>query len=414
MGKNRHSTGILFITIFLLSLHIPIIEIVDHGNEDKSKVIIKPAPNDGPPLYTTFNASNAYYNMQQQIAFGDRIPGSNAGLQCAQWIANQMDFYGHSQLVPFTVGKDDNKEMKDCNNVLGIIENQNQQEENVVILAAHYDSRAVAEKDDDPTKQNLPIDGANDGGSGVGVLIEIARIISQQSDEFGCDFWFMFFDAEDQGQSRGIYGLSNWDWCEGSKWMANELEQNPGEYFAQNQGINSIESFILLDMVGGINLEYTLVSPYDSQLYDQIFSAGRNLGYTDEFPLGLSSTGITDDHVYFDQLGIPVFDMIIEFWDENSGWPYHHTHDDSLENISTESLNITGRTVLKYLEDQFLSTEQDDGNSGPNGTGSDNGEISSLWDELAFRYVVILFSCVAGVVFVLYVWNKKKIRESFE
>ncbi len=357
-------------------------------------------------LYQEFNATRTYQYIEDQIAFGYRIPGTTANHECAEWISNQMNIYGDSEIIDYMING------ISCKNVFSKIPNTKAIDNQIVIFAAHFDTRAVAEKDSDPLKIQDPIDGANDGASGVAVMIELARILSSHIDDFDCEFWFLFFDAEDQGENKGVHGINGWDWCEGSSWQADDMESNPNRYFTGEQSIDTINAFILLDMVGGINLQFTLVSPYNSKLYDDIFGAGRGLGYISQFPLGTSSAPIIDDHVPFHNLGIPVFDLIIKFWDTGNGWPYHHTQDDTIENIDQSSLDITGKTLIKFAEDNFIDTqspyfdnEEDDSNQ--------NTNDSNIWDNYAFRYVVILASTIVIFLISFTQYQKRKFRKKY-
>lgn len=320
-----------------------------------------------------FNAQNAYQHIGTQLDFGYRVPGYTAHDQCADWIRNQMESKTE-QVITHQFTKDG----IECENILAKI---NIQKSNIVILGAHWDSRAVAEKDPDPENQDDPIPGANDGASGVAVLIELARIFETIKVNISCQVWFLFLDAEDQGESLGVYGIDGWSWCEGSRAFNNVIDQyydGPAE---------TIESFVLLDMVGGTNLQFIRESGYtDDDLYDQIWFVGRDLGYTTEFPSDYASYRIIDDHVYFHQNGIPAADLIIDFSSGNPRWNHHHRQTDDLSNIAQSSLDATGKTMESYFN-VFYNSEAPPPNY-PNNTGG--------WET--WQYILVIGGGTVAVV----------------
>ncbi|GAG81628.1 unnamed protein product, partial [marine sediment metagenome] len=263
-----------------------------------------------------------------------------------------------------------------CQNIIGKI---NTTGTNIIILGTHWDSRAVAEKDS--FNQTAPIPGANDGASGVAVLLELARILNQSKDEINAQVWFVFLDAEDQGKSRGSYGLQGWRWCEGSIAFNNDL----GSFY--NPANQSIECFILLDMVGGTYLKFVDESHSTNKLQIAVFNEGRELGYTEQFPQKPKSMAITDDHVYFINNGIPSVDLIIDF--VNGPWTHHHKHSDSLANIDINSLNITGRTVESFIKTYYTGSDMPDWGK---------ASLNDMWKQ--WLWPVLLIGCI-GLVFVL-------------
>ncbi|MFX0144604.1 MAG: M28 family metallopeptidase [Candidatus Hodarchaeota archaeon] len=231
----------------------------------------------------------------------------------------------------------------ECQNVLFKL---NENETSIVILGAHYDSRARATKD--LTNTSAPVPGANDGASGSAVLIELARNFYTLRENLSCQIWFVFFDAEDQGYDVGP-GLSGWGWCEGSQKFVSEINN----FF--NLTIEKFECMILLDMVGGTNLKFINEQHSTSSLLDELFVIGRSLGYINEFPSSPISQAIVDDHVAFVNYGIPSADLIIKFWDRNPDWPYHHTTHDNLTYISKNSLESTGKTVEQFIYNNYIN-----------------------------------------------------------
>jgi hypothetical protein len=207
-----------------------------------------------------------------------------------------------------------------------------------ILLAAHWDTRPFADKDDE--RQKEPIQGANDGGSGVGVLLEIARLLQENEPDVGVDI--MLFDGEDYGQPQWDtdYSEKGETYCLGSQyWAKNKMPANYAAYYG-----------ILLDMVGAENARFG--REYYSQanapsILNKVWTIGQKLGYGDFF-LNEPSGAITDDHVFVNQAGIPMID-IIEYHPETFfGW-YHHTHDDNMDVISRRTLEAVGETVTHVL-----------------------------------------------------------------
>ena len=329
-------------SIIIISLSIPILIItqIEYSLQTHEYEPLNSQFGLNTTLADQFNSTYAYNNIQSQLDFGYRIPGTNESLECANWINTEMQQYGESALYNFSIGE------IPCHN---IITRLNPNMSQIVIFAAHYDSRAVAEKDSNDSLHNTPILGANDGGSGVAVLMEMARVLAASKIHWNISFWFVFFDAEDQGSN----GIPGWEYCEGSKWMVEEMNAQPSIYFRETQSLDTIHSFILFDMVGGDNLKFIHESYSNDELRKIVFEIGHSLEYDDVFPLEGEETPILDDHVPFAKKGIPTLDLIINFGDENCGWPYHHTLGDTLEHISQDSLKITGRTVLQFVYETY-------------------------------------------------------------
>lgn len=287
-----------------------------------------------------FNKSNAYTAIKNQTQdIGYRIPGTKESRECIaffisefQKIDSNFSYYYHNFTVQNT----------NCCNVLF---KMNEGYDNIVILGAHFDSRAKATKDEDnPTS---PVPGANDGASGCAVLLELARVLYPRRENLSCEIWFLFFDAEDQGFDYD-YGMEDWDWCEGSEQFVNEID------LFYNSSHEEFDSMLLLDMVGGMNLRFINELYSTSSLLDEIFAIGRALSYSSAFPESAVNNQIIDDHLAFLDIGIPSADLIINFWNDPS-WPYHHTTMDNLTYISEESLEITGKTVEQFLYNNYYN-----------------------------------------------------------
>jgi len=267
----------------------------------------------------------------------------------------------------------------------------NEDKPTIVILGAHYDSRARATKDS--INSSAPVPGANDGASGSAVLVELARVFHEQKINLSSQIWFVFFDAEDQGYDNGP-GIVGWGWCHGSTQFVHEIET------FYNSTKESFDCMILLDMVGGESLQFINEQYSTSSLLNEIFEIGRQLNYQNEFPKNAISNSITDDHVAFSNYGIPSADLIINFWN-NPNWPYHHTTEDNLSHISNYSLEVTGRTIEQFVYNNYMDKEdQYQGNFPWNkDVNTPNTNVVNL---------IIIISAVIGIIVVIGALNSKR------
>ncbi|MFX1529900.1 MAG: M28 family peptidase [Promethearchaeota archaeon] len=290
-----------------------------------------------------FNGDNTYEYVQDQLNFGFRIPGTPERVNCTNYfiskfkeIDSNFSYYLHNFTIHLT----------ECQNVLFKL---NQIHNNIVILGAHYDSRARATKDPNPLNRTDPVPGANDGASGSAVLIELAEVLYHYKENLSCQVWFLFFDAEDQGRDNGGYGIDGWSWVEGSQRFVTDISN------FYNTETEHFDCMILLDMVGGVNLRFINEQSSTSSLLDELFAVGRALGYSSQFPRNPERNQIIDDHKAFVNIGIPSADLIINFWD-NSNWPYHHTTQDDVSSISNSSLAVAGATVEQFIYNNYLNS----------------------------------------------------------
>jgi Zn-dependent M28 family amino/carboxypeptidase len=187
-----------------------------------------------------------------------------------------------------------------------------------IILGAHYDSRLLADQDQGPGQVG-PVPGANDGASGVAVLLELARTLPSHT----LPIELVFLDAEDNGD------LPGWDWLLGSRAFVAVLTEKP-------------RAAIILDMIGDANLNIYIERNSNPQLVDSIWTQAAALGYADEF-IPAAKYSMLDDHTPFLEAGIPAVD-IIDF-----DYPYWHTASDTADKVSAESLQIVGRTMWAWL-----------------------------------------------------------------
>ncbi len=287
----------------------------------------------------SFDRDSAYRFVEEQVAFGPRAPGTAAHDSCADYIISKLQQYELDTILiqRGTVTAYDGSTLPITNIIAGNKPNVRHR----VALAAHYDTRAWADRESDDNLRAQPILGANDGASGVAVLLEIARNIQLREPEIGVDL--LFFDAEDQGAPDEPGGHSG-GWCLGSQYWLEHREP----YRSDNLPAYGI----LLDMVGGRNARfyYDLYSQENAQTACiKVWGEADALGYGHIFVRRLGGS-VLDDHVFMTNRGIPTAD-VIELYNETTGSfpPYWHTHDDDMRNISRTTLDAVGKTVLNVL-----------------------------------------------------------------
>lgn len=283
-----------------------------------------------------FNADSAFVAVAQQLAFGPRTPNSAAQLQCAAWIQAKLQQYCdtvYRQEIMVTAG--DGKTRLRCINLIGAL---NPLAANRILLLAHWDSRPWA--DQDRKGRRKPIDGADDGASGVAVLLELARVIKSEGlpdRDTGIDI--LLTDVEDYGRSEwqdSSYALGTQYWC-----------RHP-----HVQGYQA-QAGILLDMVGAKNARFPqegFSRKYAGTLVKKVWAAAEDAGYATYF-VPEKEGYITDDHVPVNELlGIPVIDIIHLPQNSPTGFPAHwHTHRDNIAVIDKNTLKAVGQTLLQYL-----------------------------------------------------------------
>lgn len=209
---------------------------------------------------------------------------------------------------------------------------------NRILLCAHYDTRPFADKDS--RDRNKPIEGANDGASGVAVILEIARQISLIQPAIGVDI--VFFDLEDYGQpEQTMLAPKENTWCLGSQYFVKNFPWN------ENKPVEGI----LLDMVGAEDAVFPkegVSMQYASGLVNEIWKTARLLGFSNYF-INEMTSGITDDHLYLNRAGIPTVNIIhINPYTGQFG-NFHHTHRDNLSIISKKTLEAVGQTLISFI-----------------------------------------------------------------
>lgn len=286
-----------------------------------------------------FDADSAYMFVKKQVDFGPRTPNSAAHIECGDYLAAKLQEYGAQVIEQKTILNTYNGIALDARNIIGVY---NPDKEKRILLFAHWDTRPFADQDKDKTKRMQPILGANDGASGVGVLLEIARQLNQLPVEIGIDI--VFFDAEDWGQPsyERNHVPGNW-YCLGSQyWAENPHTAN----YRANFGI-------LLDMVGGTNATFYKEGysvEYASNITEKVWRLASRLGYGEYF-INKKGGYITDDHVAVNQHHrAPSINIIQSSDDTQHGFGnYWHTHNDNMDIIDTATLKAVGQTVLEVI-----------------------------------------------------------------
>lgn len=326
----------MFKKITIISLVV--LTIFSCDNKQNSKPAAQPAPQVKQVVIPDFNADSAYNYVAKQLEFGPRVPGSEAHKQCAEWF---IDFFNDKADTVYV--QDFRTRLYNGNGIDGknIIAAFNPEAKKRILLAAHWDSRPFADHDPDEKNWNTPIDGANDGASGVGVLMEIARLMKETPTNVGVDI--ILFDLEDYGAPYYLNLMTNDDWALGSQyWSKNPHIYNYRAYFG-----------ILLDMVGAPNAKFP--KEYYSQqfapaLSNDVWRIAREIGYSDYFTNELGHP-INDDHIYVNvHARIPMIDIIhLENNSESSFYPYWHTVKDNIEQIDPKTLGMVGDVVVNVI-----------------------------------------------------------------
>jgi hypothetical protein len=287
-----------------------------------------------------FKADSAYAFIEKQVQFGPRVPGSEASQNTLKFLVAKLKSYGWTVTEqPFTAFRYDGKKLQGTN----IIAQFQPAIAKRILLSSHWDSRSIADKDS--IRKNEPIDAANDGASGVGVLLEIARNLHETKNKPAVGVDIVLFDLEDHGEPEDYTGEHKPNsWALGSQhWAANLVPANYRPYYG-----------ILLDMVGGKGAmfphEGTSIQ-YAPGIVRSVWATAADLGYSNLF-VDQDAFGISDDHTAVNEIAkIQMIDMI-DLRAVNGGFEFgsfHHTHADNLANIDKSTLKAVGQTLLQVL-----------------------------------------------------------------
>lgn len=257
-----------------------------------------------------FDGQRAYADVQTQVAFGARIPGSEGHAKVQEWMREELESAGWQVEV---------QESEALGHPIQNIVAKRGDASPQVILGAHYDTRMFADNDPDPANRSLPVPGANDGASGVAVLLELARVLPEDT----VPVWLVFFDAEDNGRIPG------WDWILGSR------------EFVRNNPLQP-QAVVIVDMIGDADLNIFKERNSNPALTEEIWAVANSLGYGNVF-IPEYKFSMLDDHTPFLEAGIPAVD-IIDF-----DYPHWHTVQDTPDKVSAESLQAVGETVQTWV-----------------------------------------------------------------
>ena len=259
-----------------------------------------------------FDGLCAYKHIKYQMHLGPRFPGSEAHSNTISWIDKELSRNDWSTEIQYS-------ELMDHKiyNVIGKRGVGNKW----IIIGAHYDTRLFADRNLVKENRSQPVPGANDGASGVAVLLELSRVIPRDVDK---EIWLVFFDTEDQGNIPG------WDWMLGSRSFVTTLNDIP-------------DAVIIIDMIGDMDLNVYKEHNSDPQLNDEIWNIAYELGYQKYFIPEYKYT-ILDDHIPFRENGITAID-IIDF-----DYEYWHTTQDTLDKVSISSLQVVGDILFEWIK----------------------------------------------------------------
>lgn len=309
-----------------------------NGKQEPKKTVVVPQ----------FNADSAYQFVAKQTQFGPRVPETEAHAQCAEWLTAKLNGWADTVIVQEFRTRLFNDKGIDGKNIVGVFHPEAKKR---IVLCAHWDSRPYADHDPEEANTHTPIDGANDGASGVGVLLECARQFNLQAlpEKLGVDI--VLFDLEDYGphkdEAEDYYDDRVNYWALGS------------QYWSKHPHVYGYKAYygILLDMVGGSNPSFP--KEYYSQGFaawvsNKVWRKAYDLGYRHAFSNELGGM-ISDDHIPMNQVaGIPTIDIIdLQPESSNECFPeVWHTLNDNLEHIDKTTLGMVGNVLLHVIYEE--------------------------------------------------------------
>lgn len=285
-----------------------------------------------PVAAVDFNADSAFAFVKQQCDFGPRVPETQAHEQCGEWIEAQLRGWCDKVIAQKVRLTTFDGKMLNATNYIGVI---NPDAKERILLVAHWDTRPWADADPDQAKRNMPVMGANDGASGVGVLLELARLMNGKKPDVGVDI--LLVDAEDWGTDN-----EEESWALGT------------QYWAEHPHVKDYKPMygILLDMVGAPDAQFyhegfSLQCAAD--VVEKVWNIAADSGYSNHFK-SVQFGAATDDHVFIIRAGIPCIDIIdMRPGSEGGFYPYWHTTGDTIDKISAKTLKAVGQTVANLI-----------------------------------------------------------------
>lgn len=299
-----------------------------------------PAEAPAPVAIPQFDAASAFGYVERQLGFGPRDPGSAGHDACRKWMAETFRSLG-AEVIEQTFKA--RKLTGGTYQATNIIARFNPDLDRRILLSAHWDTRAVADYDADQGRRNQPIPGADDGGSGVAVLLEVARQLQANPIAIGVDI--VLFDAEDQGLDNGRDPLS---WCQGA------------QYWGRNTHVPNYRAMfgIHLDMVGARDARFAKEGysrQYAPQVLDKVWRLAQGMGYGMYF-VNDPAPPVTDDHRFINEYArIPTINIINKPLGSQTGFgPHWHTHGDDLEVIDQRTMKAVGQVVLAVIYNSYM------------------------------------------------------------
>ncbi len=349
----------------------------------------------------TFNGTRAFSDLEWQVSLGPRIPESNASAEFRFHLSDELESLGYEVEL-----QQHQHQNYNFTNVLARYSPTISQDNiSKVIFSAHYDSRNIADRDENVSLRSLPIDGANDGASGTAVLMELARLVPTMNLSYTVEF--LWTDAEDQDQN---FTLGSRAWSEN----------------LSIEDIEVIEAFILLDMVGDKDLKIQKISPGNASLYTQIEHIANTLGYGTnafcqiDFPQGIidyqNTTFVFDDHVHPHLLGIPSIDVMDPVYGNTSNGGFGslwHTSNDTIEHVSQESITAIGRMMEFGLQMNYFVDFYQDGlsnESQQNQSINNNDSVEDAFSNNGNTLQILVSLGVFSFSIALFVYRLKKVR----
>jgi hypothetical protein len=266
-----------------------------------------------------FDGERAYADVIVQVEMGPRVPGSAGHDALIEWASASLETAGWEIEVQESVFHG--------TPIRNLIARRGELDPGAewILLGAHFDTRPLADRDPEPANRALPVPGANDGASGVSVLLEIARVLPEPEE----NVWIVLFDAEDGGDIDGG------EWIVGSQAFVEAL---PGM-----AGGRLPDAVIVVDMIGDAELNIHVELNSSPELVAEIWGTAQAQGHGDVF-IPAPKFSMLDDHTPFIRLGIPTA-LLIDF-----DYPYWHTVEDTPDKVSAVSLAAVGETLLAWLE----------------------------------------------------------------
>ncbi len=322
MGKKYFFLALFFLGVVLYGCNSDQKQSTDNKEQQEVKL-----------MSPDFNADSAYAYTKAQVDFGPRIPSTSAHAKCAAYLQQKLKSFGGDVFIQQAPVKTYDGKTHQLKNIIAAFYPEKKER---ILITAHWDARPFSDQDADALNKDKPFDAANDGASGVAVILEMARQIRLQQPNVGVDF--ILWDIEDYGKANDETEHEV-TWCIGS------------QYWSKNQPVKGYKPLyaINLDMVGGSNAQFAMdeVSrKYAPAVLQKVWGIANEIGFSNYFR-NVNSGNLIDDHYWVNQAGIPCID-IIDFSDGvfYKNW---HTQFDTLNNIDRNTLKAVGQVVLETL-----------------------------------------------------------------